>query len=138
MGYIDNDYLMRYFNQLGVVIAKILGLKTSGKLEEAHQVIDNSLTDFGLKRSEYYLSIDISGLVGELLESQGLNMGQIKTLAELLFEKGEIEKEQGNLMISRHYYSRALVLLNYVTEAEKIFSFEREDKIKKIKSILES
>ena len=138
MGYVEEDYLMRYFNQLGVVIAKILGLKKSGKQQEAHLVIDNSLTDFGLKMSEYYLSIDISVLVGELMESHGLNITQIKILAELLFEKGEIEKEQGNLKISRHYYSRALVLFNYVTEVEKVFSFEREEKIKKIKMILGS
>jgi hypothetical protein len=138
MGYVEEDYLMRYFNQLGVVIAKILGLKKSGKLEEVHQVIDNCLTDFGLRMSEYYLSIDISVLVGELIESHGLNIDQIKILAELLFEKGEIEKEQGNLKISRHYYSRVLVLFNYVTDVEKIFSFEREEKIKKIKMILGS
>jgi hypothetical protein len=138
MGYVEKDYLMRYFNQLGVVIAKILGLKKSGKLEEAHQVIENSLTDFGLKKSEYYLSIDISDLVRELMESHGLNIDQIKILGELLFEKGEIEKEQGNLKISRHFYSRALVLFNYITEVEKVFSFEREEKIQKIKMILES
>jgi hypothetical protein len=138
MGYIDDDYLMRYFNQLGEVLAKILGFKSNGQFEKAGQLIENSLTDFGLKVSEYYLSVDISRLVEELVESQKLNINQIKILAELLFEKGEIERQKGNIELSRHFFERTLVLLNHVTEAEKVFSFEREERIKKIKMILES
>ena len=110
MGYIDDDYLMRYFNQLGEVLAKILGFKSNGQFEKAGQLIENSLTDFGLKVSEYYLSVDISRLVEELVESQKLNINQIKILAELLFEKGEIERQKGNVEISRHYYARTLVV----------------------------
>ena len=55
MGYVEKDFLMRYFNQLGIVLAKILGLKGKGKFEEASQVIKDSLADFGLKIPEEYL-----------------------------------------------------------------------------------
>jgi hypothetical protein len=136
MGYVEKDYLMRYFNQLGIVLAKILDLKAAGKFEEAHEVIDNSLADFGLKKLEYYLSIDDAILISELLESQELKNDQIKILSELFFEKAEIESAQGAIKVGRDLYTKALVLLHYLTDVEKVFSFEREEKVKKIKLIL--
>jgi hypothetical protein len=138
MGFVEKDYLLRYFNQLGVVLAKILGLKEMGKYEEAEEVIEQALTDSGLRRSDFYLAIDESCLIAELLELDTLNNDQINTLAELLFEKGEISRTLSNLDNSRKSYSKALVLFNYLTENEKVFSFDREQKIKKIKSILAS
>lgn len=136
MGYVEKDFLMRYFNQLGIVLAKILGLKGKGKFEEAGQVIKDSLTDFGLKIPEDYLLIDDSIFITEITGSNGLNKDQIKVLSELLFEKGDIERLSGHEDSARNYFSKTLVLLDYLTNIEKVFSFEREDRIKWINSYL--
>ncbi len=136
MGYVEKDFLMRYFNQLGIVLAKILGLKGKGKFEEAGQVIKDSLTDFGLKIPEDYLLIDDSIFITEITGSNGLNKDQIKVLSELLFEKGDIERLYGDEDSARNYFSKTLVLLDYLTNIEKVFSFEREDRIKWINSYL--
>ena len=121
----EKDFLMRYLNQLGVVIAKLLGLREQGKFQEANQVIENSLLDFGLKMPEVYLNIDQAELLSKLTTRDDLNDGQKKVLAELLFQKGEVERELSNYEVDKKYYSRALVLLEYLTDNEKVYSFER-------------
>ena len=138
MGYVEKDFLMRQFNQLGVVLARILGFKENGKFEEAQQTIDNALTDFGLKELEVYLKIDVKDLVDKLVISYKLNVDQIKVLAELLYEKGDICNKSGNSELSKAFLIRALKLYDYLTSAEKVFSFEREEKIKNIRSVLRS
>lgn len=130
MGYVEKDFLMRYFNQLGIVLAKILGLKSKGKFEEAGQVIEDSSLDFGLKIPEEYLRINDSIFISEITGSDGLNADQIKVLSELLFESGDIERLCGNEDSARNYFSKTLILLEYLTNLEKVFSFEREDRIK--------
>jgi hypothetical protein len=136
MGYVEKDFLMRYLNQLGVVIAKLLGLKEQGKFQEANQVIENSLLDFGLKMPEVYLNIDQAELLSKLKTRDDLNDGQMKVLAELLFQKGEIERGLSNTEIDNQYYSRALILLEYLTDNEKVYSLERGERIDWIKSYL--
>ena len=138
MGYVEKDYLMRYFNQLGVVLARILGLKDKGRFVEANKVIENSLLDFGLKTTEEYLNIDHDELLFKLRTTYDLNDGQIKILAELLFQKGEVEREISNSGIDKNYYSRALILLEYITDNEKVYSLERGQRIDWIKSYLNS
>ncbi len=138
MGYVEKDFLMRYFNQLGVVIAKLLGLKEQGKFHEANQVIENSLLDFGLKMPEVYLNIDHVELLSKLKTTNELNDGQIKILAELLFQKGEVERAQSNSEVDKQYYSRALILLEYLTDTEKVYSFERGQRIDWIKSYIDN
>ena len=127
---------MRYFNQLGIVLAKILGLKNKGKFEEANQMIEDSLADFGLMIPEEYLSMDDSIFIAEITGTLGLNKDQIRALSELLFEKGDIERLSGKEDSARNYLSKTLILLDYLTGVEKVFSFQREDRIKWINSYL--
>jgi len=127
---------MRYFNQLGIVLAKILGLKNKGKFEEANQMIEDSLADFGLMIPEEYLSMDDSIFIAEITGTLGLNKDQIRALSELLFEKGDIERLSGKEDSARNFLSKTLILLDYLTGIEKVFSFEREDRIKWINSYL--
>jgi hypothetical protein len=136
MGYVEKDFLMRYFNQLGIVLAKILGLKNKGKFEEANQMIEDSLADFGLMIPEEYLSMDDSIFIAEITGTLGLNKDQIRALSELLFEKGDIERLSGKEDSARNFLSKTLILLDYLTGIEKVFSFEREDRIKWINSYL--
>lgn len=138
MGYVEKDYLMRYFNQLGVVLARILGLKDKGRFKEASKVIENSLLDFGLKIPEEYLKIDLNELLPKLKTTYELNDGQIRILAELLFQKGETERELSDSDINIGYYSRALILLEYLTDNEKVYSLEREQRIDWIKLYLKN
>jgi hypothetical protein len=138
MGYVEKDFLMRQFNQLGVVLARILGFKEKGKFEEAQQAIDNAMTVFGLKELDYYLKIDTNSLISELTGPHKLEGIQMKVLGELFYEKGDILQKMGRIDLGRHFFIRALKILDYLSLEERIYSFEREEKIKKIKSILES
>ena len=138
MGYVEKDFLMRYFNQLGVVIAKLLGLKEQGKFQEANQIIENSLLDFGLKMPEVYLKFHQAELLSKLKTKDDLNDGQIKILAELLFQKGEVERALSNSEVDKQYYSRALILLEYLTDNENVYSFERGQRIDWIKSYIDN
>lgn len=136
MGFVEKDYMMRYFNELGIVIAKVLGLKQKGLFDEACQVIDKSLNNFGMESFENYLKISEEDLIIKMKEKQKLKTEQFSVLAELMFEKGDIEEKKGNKSLSRALLSRALIIYNYLSDTEKIYSFDREEKIRKIKSYL--
>lgn len=137
MGYVEKDFLLRQFNQLGVVLARILGFKEKGKYESAESVIDNALTDFGLKELDIYLEIDVDSLVRELIKTHRLTIDQINILAELIYEKAEINTRLGKIEPARGLYLKALILFEHITNTERVFSFEREEKINKIRSILQ-
>ena len=136
MPFVEKDFLMRYFNQLGIVLARILGLKNSGKFEEANKVIEHALSELGLKAPEKYVSMAHDSFLSELLGAHQLNDVQIKGLAELLYEKGDIEKQIGANDLAKGYFSKTLILLDYITEKEKVYSFEREERICLILSFL--
>lgn len=136
MGYVEEDYLMRYLNQLGNVLARVLGLRKGGKDQEAIKVIEAALNDFGLKATEVYLTISRDDFIPLLTEKHKLGTLQFKLLSELLFERANIEFSLGNLKDSSEYYYRTLLLLNHLTGVERTFSFEREGRVLKIKDLL--
>jgi hypothetical protein len=118
------------------VLARILGLKDKGRYEEAGKVIENSLLHFGLKTPEEYLNIEPAELLSELKTTYDLNDGQLNILAELLFQRGEIERGLSSADIDTKYYSRALIILEYLTDNENVYSLERGQRIEWIKSYL--
>jgi hypothetical protein len=41
----ENDYVLRLVKQLGAALARVLGLKKAGRLEEAQQAIDEAWSE---------------------------------------------------------------------------------------------
>lgn len=123
------DYLMRYFDQLGEVIGRLLGFRKRKDWEHAHEYINEVADDF--------LGIDISALkeiessdvVDFLLNENDFTTEKFKILAELLKEKGETYFQQLDTHNALTFLEHARVIFNYINAEEKTFSLERNQKI---------
>lgn len=121
------DYLMRYFEQLGFVLARLLGLKEERKFNQAFQLIDEALKDMLDTTIDEWLMIPENTFLSETTEQ--LTGEQQHVLSELLFEHGEFLYMKGEKETSKKSYTRSLLLFNYLAETEKTFSIERMNKI---------
>lgn len=121
------DYLMRYFEQLGFVLARLLGLQDERRFSEAFQLIDEALKDMLNAPIDEWLMIPENTFLPEITER--LSTEQQHVLSELLFEHGEFLYLKGEKEMSKKSYNRSLLLFNYLAETEKTFSIERMNKI---------
>lgn len=123
------DYLMRYFDQLGEVIARLLGFRKRKDWEHAHEYIDEVSNDFlGIDINELK-DINETDLLEFLTKQQEFTLDKIKILAELLKEKGETYYQQFDMNSALVFLNHSLILFNHVDQEEKTFSMERNQKI---------
>lgn len=104
----QKDYIMRMIEQFTAVLAKIMGLKSSGETEEAQQVLNEALEQFtglseeAIQRLSYN---DLINLVGGINE---INSKKCIILAELLKVKADIYLDSDNLDKSHNLYLKSL------------------------------
>lgn len=106
--YLSEDYLVRMINQALAALAAILGLKASGQLREAQQLIHQTLESlFGL-RTSLLLQLDDERLK-EMMTFQGeLNVQLMWVAADLLEEEAELLQARGDLQSAHSLSVRAL------------------------------
>ncbi len=132
----QRDYLLRQFEQFGEVLARLLGFKNKGKLDETLEIIDESLIELLKIDSAYLNSLTTDEIINELVGKRYLNVDQLKIAAHLLFEEAEIFFIKENKLNYLPRYHKAMILFEYIEKAEKVFSIELNEKIEKIKLLL--
>jgi len=129
-GMIQEDYIMRMIEQFVKVLAQIIGLKQKGEFLEAMETVDEAYNSLlRLDRNEL-LRIPAK----ELIEK--FNHDQLSVFADLLFEEGDIKLLQDNENEASDRLKKALEIYEYLNEQQKIYSFDRENKIERIKKII--
>jgi len=130
----QKDYLMRYFEQMGIVLAALLGFRKKGDGSGGLEVINEALKEFTNMDSQEINSIPEDHLLDELTSKRNLLPDQIKFIAEMLFQEGEfygIENKPGKGLQS---YRKAYLLLRHVDANEQTWSQERTDKMRYLQS----
>jgi len=135
--YQRKDYLLRLFEEFARMLAKLVGLKLSGKYKEALDLVEHSYKDF-FRLDKKQVDECPDGELLQLLSSQDIiEVQQLSALADLLRQEGEIQRLIGNEDEARSKLGKALLLLRYVNETEvHVFSFERNRKIAEIRELL--
>lgn len=131
------DYLLRYFELLGLVLARIMGFKQKGQYDEALEVIEDSYKEA--------LNLDITDLDNcdpemlliEMNVNKKFSNDQLKFLAELLYERAELFLLQHKKEMAKMNFRKSLVLFEFIESSEKIFSIGQDEKIKKIRHLIE-
>jgi hypothetical protein len=121
----QKDYLMRYIEQLGKVLAYLLGFREKGDVRGGMEVIDEALKDMTRMDSAGINAIPEDRLVEELCAERKLLPEQIKFIAELLFHEGEFLEMESDQTEARKRYRKSLLLLKHINQTEKTYSFER-------------
>jgi tetratricopeptide (TPR) repeat protein len=130
----NKDYMMRYFEQLGVVLAALLGFRAKGNYEEALSVIRTTLDEL----PDFYY--DLSGLgKKELLArvTQGETVSDERTemIGTLLFQEAEFLYLSGDTGKALDRYGKAMDLLSHIDRTTGTWSMDRREMINKCKKI---
>jgi hypothetical protein len=106
----SQDYIIRLISQATAALATILGLRKSGQLQQALQVVDQTLEALVGLNASLVKAMDDRSLLG-LLTSQGsLDADRLLIIADLFEAEGEILVAQDRGPESVESYARALAL----------------------------
>lgn len=123
------DYLTRYFQQLGKVLAVLMGLRENKKYElaidEINQVLD---TWFNLPEAKID-SVDSNDLLNLLTESNKPNFDKVKAVAELLYQKVITYNEMGKSDDAVRLAPKALELFRVYDVQSGQFSIDIQQRI---------
>ncbi len=133
----QKDYLLRYIEQLGKVLAALFDFKRREEYSEGLDLINETYVEMLKVDSCDLNSIPEKELISRLTEKHLLNTSQLEAAAELLKEEGEIYKLKNEYPRAKHRLKRALLLYNYLESNDKTFSQERIEKVGKIKRMID-
>ena len=132
----QKDYFLRYIEQLGKVMAVLMGLRDKGEAGKMLEVINEAYMNLLKVDSEYLKSLSEEVLLKVMIDKKELVSEQLEVAAELLLEEANIHYENNNLKECKGMYKKSLILFNHLHEMDRTFSFERIDKMERIKLLL--
>jgi len=134
----QKDYLLREIEKIGLLLKMIFN-KITGKEENYTLTVGNQFEEEkGLLLHEIGFNIDVfllieeSGIEQYISKFDGIRDSNIELLADILKVMGE----KTDSTIKKEYLKRALKLYELCNSIDKTFSFDRENKISKIKNAL--
>lgn len=120
---IRKDYIQRYFDELAKVLAVVLQLKNDLKPIEAESKLDEFCADYLAINFQEILSINKNDFITHLIEKKEFTITHFKLLEDLLYYKYLLNPSDKKLK------SITLEILNYLTENDTDFSFDRMNRI---------
>jgi len=135
----QEDWLIRQINQLGRVLGKILsdllGLKAQGRVSEGIEVAEQAL------KGELDLDInDLAAMPSErfiitLREEKQFTDDNFKMLADIfLILSEELDQNDRDNEKKKQLLEKALIIYEHLDKTGSTYSFERHNKIEKIKN----
>lgn len=132
----QRDYLMKQFEQLGIVLAALLGFKTSGEFKRALEEINDAYDRIPGFEHTLLEKNDPQEFLTGILKSDQISFEKLNLIGNFVYEEGEFLNLSGSHDIALDRYHKALVIFNHLDSNEKIYSLERVAKILRIKEIL--
>lgn len=130
----SEDYLVRYFMQLGNVLASILGYRKRKEYSLAIDEIDQTLTSWFNVGADSN-SVDES-FIKEMLSHPSHRYEAEKSLAELLYQKAITLNLMGQIEESSKYASLALLLIREIDKQSGEFSIESQLRITELSQLI--
>jgi len=126
------DYLMDQIHEIGLFLAKLMGLLQKKIEDEKQDVLQNeakkALTvQFGWELEDL-LFMEKAAFIG-LMEESLLADSHYEHLSDVFHLLGDHALEHETLLRRELYYQKALWLLNYVDQHSVTYSMERGDKM---------
>ncbi|MBL7917420.1 MAG: hypothetical protein JNM96_03425 [Bacteroidia bacterium] len=132
------DYIMRQFEEFGIVIGAILGLKRNKEWEKFELEIDKAVKLFTSLELTELKELQLSEFEKLIHASSQLKPDQIKALADLLYEQSFAEQEKNNTKQAVDLLEKSLLLYTiYKNElTSNQFNLETHYRIELITKIL--
>jgi hypothetical protein len=130
----QKDFILREIEKIGrllrVLINKLLKREEypeSGEYNEYTNICNSMKVETGFDL-ENFLEMDEEDSFAYLKSKREFNIENLESLATLLERAGEVFNWKKEAMLNK-----AIFVINYCNEKDKTFSFEREDRLKKLK-----
>lgn len=132
----QRDYLMRQFEQLGQVLAKVMGFKERGDYKSAMEIIEESSQKMLQEQLDFFEELPDENFTEAILEKGTENLEYLHIAAELLFQKADIQLKENNEEKAISNLKKSLMLFEYVQMNDTTYSLDRDFKMETIKKIL--
>jgi hypothetical protein len=108
---VRTDYILRLLQQLAQLLARVMGLRRSGKHEDAIALLDEGCTQIFGFDTRVAVAIGTADLLALLKDKYGSTLRSSLVLAELLASVGATRVEQGSSEGGALVFRRALSLV---------------------------
>lgn len=123
------DYLLKQIEEFAQMLARLMKANGLNQKDLARQILDEAYEKF--LHTQARLIKDSAALTPDKIQEKfKYKNEQMEFLARMLFEESLIFSQR------RRYAECALTILEYLNEKQKLYAFEREELIKRIKSFL--
>jgi len=119
------DYLLKYLEKLSRVIAAMLGLRDKGFPEDALRLADETYKELLTIHLDDITTIPANEFI-EIIKKENYTSAYIEALALITKETAACFEQKNNVVNTRIFNEKALLLYNLLNEKDKTFSFERE------------
>jgi hypothetical protein len=124
------DYLIHQIQEMGAFLARLISRLQKKEQEPSARFISVSSElkeELGLNLDELLFLEDKSFIT--VLEEKLLSAENLEQFASLLEQLGDMALTHETFLRQQVYYSKSVVLLNYLETKSQSYSVERQDKI---------
>ena len=129
MGIQRKDFLLRQFEELGRVIAVMLGFREKGETEKALQYATASLKEMLDNDPDYYLSFSDEEFRQNLHELWKPGIAGLEILSEMLYQFGWIYDDLGKPDVASNCFRKVKITWEVLESDQGTFNMERNMKI---------
>ncbi len=121
----QKDYMMRQFNQLAKVIARLLGFKDTGAWDEAEAVARDAYKDIlGIPAEELLSKSDQDILL--LFQQQSMRLDTMEKFCVFLSNEADVFIALGAKEKAKRRLTLAGFLMEYIIAADALYVMDRE------------
>jgi hypothetical protein len=129
----QKDYILRIIEQLGRLIAGILGLIKKGEYNTAGEQLENLYYELLQQDASFFMAIPEMELTQKLLREHNYTNGHLEILAELFNVEAELRLVKGATQECLEYSGKSLTLFEFIDAGYKTYSPDRLNKMEKIR-----
>ena len=127
------DQIKRFGKALGMILSGILKLKRDGNFDEAFNYAEKAFRNDLKLDIKNMVDMSDDEFIKRIIVEKKLQDKGMETLAEILYELGEVQKTEG---IEHMYLIRSLFIYEYLSENSQTYSLLWQNKINKIRNVL--
>ncbi|MEI8085444.1 MAG: hypothetical protein WCG93_04425 [Paludibacter sp.] len=125
------DYLLKYLEKLGRVVAAMMGFREKGFPDESLRIADEALKELLNIDFEELTVMPVEKFIS-IIKNEKYNSSYLEGIAQLTYETAKTLTTLGKKENADSFYSKSLQLYYLQNEKDKTFSFEREMKISEL------
>ncbi|GET34002.1 hypothetical protein PbJCM13498_28650 [Prolixibacter bellariivorans] len=129
MGIERKDFLVRQFEELGRVIAVLMGFRDKGEPERALHYATDSLKGMLDNDPDYYLSFSDEEFRGNLQHLWKTGIAGMEILSEMLYQLGWIYDDLGKPDLASNCFRKVKITWEVLESDQGTFNMERNMKL---------